>query len=344
MQCRRARQQPPGGQGAALHSLPAHRPSGGGSYFIAARLDWSLLKPVDPKTQPWFGFTAVVNDSDRTGEREIAFLTPGLHDAKYSNCYFNAMLPTSRPEFRLLPGKDASPDFLGGELLAAGLQGSCRFSAEWEDSSGKIHQGEIGTVEVTSAENLLKLPFQLRLPAGFEGRYHLTLRMNGRKVLEQEGSKLSPEREAAENINRLLARLDRTNRAIDALERKGKRSHYLSVPRKILNLHLPEIAGRFNAAKREGERNYYARQINMITPECQELFSEMEANIRKLENGGTLPQTWSYRPRRSGWSTDGRLRSPKTNPGGARHGRSSAPGTVTLNTSTGISPFCGSLG
>ena len=105
----------------------------GGSYFIAARLDWSLLKPVDPKTQPWFGFTAVVNDSDRTGEREIAFLTPGLHDAKYSNCYFNAMLPTSRPEFRLLPGKDASPDFLGGELLAAGLQGSCRFSAEWRD-------------------------------------------------------------------------------------------------------------------------------------------------------------------------------------------------------------------
>lgn len=279
----------------------------GGSYFIAARLDWSLLKPVDPKTQPWFGFTAVVNDSDRTGEREIAFLTPGLHDAKYSNCYFNAMLPTSRPEFRLLPGKDASPDFLGGELLAAGLQGSCRFSAEWRDSSGKIHQGEIGTVEVTSAENLLKLPFQLRLPAGFEGRYHLTLRMNGRKVLEQEGSKLSPEREAAENINRLLARLDRTNRAIDALERKGKRSHYLSVPRKILNLHLPEIAGRFNAAKREGERNYYARQINMITPECQELFSEMEANIRKLENGGTLPQTWSYRssPIRlvDGWPT-----------------------------------------
>ena len=266
-----------------------------GNYFIAARLDWTLLKPVDLQKQPFFGFSAVVNDSDRAKHREVAFLTPGLHDSKYSNCYITALLPAEKPVYRLLPGKDAGPDFFGGELLASGLRGNCRFTAEMKDAEGRVYRNEIGTVEVKTEGTLLKMPFQFRLPAGFSGRYHLTLQMNGQTVLEQKGNRQSPEQQAAENIRQLLAHLDRTNRALDTLDKQGKRSLYLTIPQKILNLHLNQIAGRFNTAKRAGECAFYARQINMITPECQELFAGMEADIRKLENGGTLPQAWSFR-------------------------------------------------
>lgn len=266
-----------------------------GNYFIAARLDWALLKPVDLEKQPYFGFTVAVNDCDRERHRDIAFLTPGLHDSKYSNCYINAMLPAGKPVFRLLTGKDASPDFLGGEILASGISGTCHFSAELKDAEGKVYRDEIGTSEMKTKGLLLKMPFQFRLPAQFEGRYQLTLKMNDQVILEQNGVKQSLVKQSAENIKLLLARLDKVNKEISTLAAKGKHSLYLTVPQKILNIHLNKIAERFNGAKDEAERTCYARQIMMIMPECTELFAGMEANIQKLGNGGTLPQAWSFR-------------------------------------------------
>ena len=86
-------------------------------YFVAARLSWKLLG--DLRQSGKFGFTVAVNDSAGKGERTVHFLTPGLHDAKYSDRYVQALLDTGEPVCWAAFPADSSAGLQRGSLLCS---------------------------------------------------------------------------------------------------------------------------------------------------------------------------------------------------------------------------------
>lgn len=132
-----------------------------GGWFLAARLDWKLLGPI--RTTGKFGFSFVVNDSDGPSHRAIYFLTPGVHDSKYSNQYFQALLDNGKPQLWAAVPATPSDRQLDGSLLFPPAGGKAVFTARLTDSAGKSFVRRLAAVSDARPDNLIRIPFSLPL-------------------------------------------------------------------------------------------------------------------------------------------------------------------------------------
>ena len=106
-----------------------------------------------------------INDVDHSGERSVYFLTPGLHDQKYSDQYIQGADPEWKAErMAYFSHRMRTPRVLKGDLLAAGVNGRFRFSVGMTDSKGKHVMRELSRANGVLPGELLKIPFEV--PAG----------------------------------------------------------------------------------------------------------------------------------------------------------------------------------
>ena len=66
-------------------------------YFVAGKLDWKVLSKIGYPEKRFYTFSMLINDATPEGGRDVYFLTPGIHDGKFSNEFFKVLLPEKRP-------------------------------------------------------------------------------------------------------------------------------------------------------------------------------------------------------------------------------------------------------
>ncbi|MBS1369166.1 MAG: hypothetical protein HPZ91_04325 [Lentisphaeria bacterium] len=265
-------------------------------YFIAARLDWKLLAGIDPENNGKFGFTVVVNDSDGSGRRAAYFLTPGLHDDKYSNQYIRAVFETGKPSLWAAPDSLDDAAKLSGSLLAAGLSGAQEIKAEVTGADGKSVTKLLGIIPGVKPGELIDLPFDIPLDKIAQGEYTADFKANGTSLEKLTGSKVDLYRQQLEITAGLESELKRLNAVADALfYGERPRSEYIASPLYILNEHLPRIRRRLVNASDDGAKKYYAEQAAMTNAEIAETLSDIAASLAELQAGRKLPETWKFR-------------------------------------------------
>jgi len=288
----------------ALLSQHGFRTAAG--YFIAARLDWKLLggiKPADGK----FGFTVAVNDADRASDRKVYFLTPGLHDKKYSDQYIQALFQGDRSVAWVWVSAESDARFLKGILVASGEDGAFVFNVELTDQTGKHFKRELGSVSGVKRNELFKVPFEIPLDQLAKGNYTADFRINGRSIRKVDGSKINLHEQQVPAVAGLMAELTRLNREFDVFYGNQPRSEYVAAPLNILNDRLPKLADHLDKSTTDDMKKYYAEQAAMTHADIAGTLTDLDAMLKQLKSGKALPPSWTFRSSEiklvDGWPT-----------------------------------------
>ena len=263
--------------------------------FIAARLDWKLLGGIEQGGNGKFGFTVAVNDVDRKGDRKVYFLTPGLHDKKYSDQYIQALFQGDRPIAWVWLPAESDARFLKGMLLASGEEGPFLFNAELTDQTGKHFKRELGRVSGAKRNELIKVPFEIPLDPLAKGNYTADFQINGRSVRKVAAAKINLYEQQIPAVAQLMTELTRLNREFDAFYGKRPRSEYVAAPLNILNCHLSKLANHLTGATSDDMKKYYAEQAAMTNADIAGTLTDLDAMLKQLKSGKTLPPAWTFR-------------------------------------------------
>ncbi len=264
-------------------------------YFIAARLSWKLLGSIESVDRGNFGFSVVVNDSDRVGERKVYFLTPGVHDQKYADGYIQALLERENPVIWVAPDTVSDARELTGLLTATGLKGRVEIQAKLHGGDGKVLTVPVNSVAAVKAGEIVKIPFAIRLDKIPNGAYQAEFLVNGQSVEKLAAQKVDFIRQQQEAFAALQQQFTEIEQAYRSFYGDRQPSPYVSGPLLLLAEHLPRLSGRLSKAQTEEEKRYYADLIAMTTPETVALLDELKETLAMLRSGKELPETWSYR-------------------------------------------------
>lgn len=270
----------------------AHGFRNGGNYFLAARLNWELLKPVRENGK--FGFCIVANDSDRAGHRTVSFLTPGLHDAKYSDQYVQALIDTGKPVFWAAVPETPSVEELTGTLLLTRTEGNVKLSAKLTDSRGKQFERNIVTVQDVKPGELLRVPFTLPLEALAEGECTVDFFANGNKAGAIKTARIDLYKMQGESLDSFCRKLDELKAAATRICGKHPCPAAVAVPLDILERHLSLLRERLRNAADDGEKQFYAELAAMTRQDTADALADLSARIERLNTGNALPQTWKF--------------------------------------------------
>lgn len=276
-----------------LLSLHGFRTEGG--YFIAARIAWKLLGGIDAADNGKFGFTVAVNDSDRPGERTVYFLTPGLHDRKYSDQYFQALFLGKEPFSWVWLSDTANPRVLPGILLASGETGEFLFTADVSAADGTRFTRELGRASGVKPADLLKVPFSVPLDRLPEGKYEVDFKIDGRSVRKFSAVKVDLYKQQTAAVAKLTAELARLNRKFDTFYGNRPRSEYVNAMLQALNSHLSQLADNLSKADSDGKKRFYAEQAAVANPGTADALSDLNGMLEQLKSGHQLPETWKFR-------------------------------------------------
>lgn len=275
-------------------------------YFIAGVIGWNCLAALKP---PYFTFNVVVNDLNANKRRDVYFLTPGLHDAKYSTQYVKALLDTGRPVLGASPANLLSTDAFTGTLVGANLKAPLRLEAAVTDGAGRVHLVPLREIPKTGAGDMIKLEYAI--PAGnlADGECRIEFRANGEPLAGYAVKK-------ADLIKQQSARLDAALRRLETLRRElaNEKSEYVRLPLNVLGDFLPRFRERMDRA---GDKRLHAERLLMVMPDAEAALDDLERLAGELKRGRKLPVTWRYIPGpirlAEGWpkaklqSSDGRV-------------------------------------
>lgn len=262
-------------------------------YFVAARLSWKLLGGLRQSGK--FGFTVAVNDSAGKGERTVHFLTPGLHDAKYSDRYVQALLDTGEPVCWAAFPADSSAGLQRGSLLCSNLAGDVRIAVELTGTDGKKSSRELGMVPEARKGELVFFPAVLPLDGLARGSYTAEFKINGVPVAKYAGSRIDLYEQQCEAVAAFCAETERLRREFSRYYGESAWSEYVSVPLRVLERWLPRLRRRLELARNDGEKEYYARQAAMVHRELEESLAALAEQLSFLKGGGSLPVAWKFK-------------------------------------------------
>ncbi len=262
-------------------------------YFLISRLGWDILGDIRKNSK--FGFTVAINDSDRTGHRAVYFLTPGLHDKKYSNVYIQAMLDTGKPVFQATLPDKPSAQLLEGSLQMINTPESVKFTAELTDVNGKKFTRDIANVRGVEKGEIVLVPFGISLDDMSKGNYSVEFKSNDQSLGKFQAVKADLYEQQMESMTAFVAKLEQLKKDVAEFYGNRTQSEYVAVPLKVLNLHLPRRMKQLQNAASKEEKLYYAEQAAMIQPEIADMLSKIETDLQLLRNGGKLPEVWSFR-------------------------------------------------
>lgn len=285
--CWDAGDEPHAGKELPPELVRAHGFRTAGGYFLAAHLSWRLLGDLHKTGK--FGFSIVANDSDAPAHRNVCFLTPGVHDAKYSDRYMQALLDAGEPVFWAAVPPTPSSKELTGTLLLSGTAGDVRFSVEFTDAAGKKTLRDIATVPGVVPGELVRLPFSLSIDALAKGNYTAEFRINGESAGKITCVKADLYSRQLEAVNTLCGELERLKAACDGIQ-----SEYLDVPLDILGRHLPRLQKRLAEAATDDEKKYYAEQAAMTRQDITDALADLKKRLKQLRSGGKLPEARKF--------------------------------------------------
>ena len=290
--CWDAGQDPFAGKELSAGLVQSHGIRMPGSYFLAARLSWKLLG--DLRHNKRFGFSIVINDSDSPSHRAVYFLTPGVHDAKYSNQYVQALLDTGTPVFWAEISEPQSTEELTGTILLSHVTGNVRFSVDFTDAAGRRERRDIETVFSVKPNELIRLPFSIPIDMLAPGPYQTVFLANGEKVGSINAVKTDFYKTQLESTGNLCKMLQYLKGSAKKLYGESPLSPYISVPLVILEKHLTLLHDRLLNAGSDDEKRHYARQAAMIRQDTEAALADLKKRIELLQSGGTLPGIWKF--------------------------------------------------
>ncbi len=262
-------------------------------YFLVARISWKLLHGMNKPANGRFGFNVAINESDKSGERKVYFLTPGIHDYKGSDKYYKGMIDFNTPSEWVSIDQESNHKALKGSMAAINQNGKLAFTAELIDSKGKKINQKIAGIEAQKNE-VLEIPFKIALTKLSQGCYTVEFKLNGKTIKLYKGCKEDLYKKQVAIFDNFMKKLASLNKEFTAFYGKNECSAYISIPLFILKKHLPEFRNRLLGAKTEGEKKYYAEKAAMINPELIEEFKDLEQKLVLLKSGKTLPATFKF--------------------------------------------------
>lgn len=280
------------GQKLPFELVQSHGSRTSGHYFLAARLNWKLLGKLYRNKR--FGFSIVANDSDAPSHRSVYFLTPGVHDSKYSDQYIQALLYTGTPVFWAAVSQQQTAENLTGTILLSHTNGDVRFSVKFTDSTGKKSNHVIATISDVKQSELIRLPFTLPINKLAQGPYQIEFLVNDEKVEHFTAVKANFHRAQQESVGKLYEKLQHLKKAAQKFYGQRTPSAYISVPLDILSRHLTLLYNHLLTAQSDGEKRHYAQQAAMTQKDTADALADLTRRIEQLQSGDSLPSTWKF--------------------------------------------------
>lgn len=274
-------------------------------YFIAGVIDWKFLKAFKP---PYFTYSVVVNDLNAEKQRDVYFLTPGIHDSKYSDQYVKTLLDGGRPVLGVSPQNLLSTDSFSGVLVGANLAAPLRLEAAVTDSTGKTQTIPLKEVSGLKKGDLIRLEYAI--PAGkfAEGECRIAFCANGTSLAEYTVTKADLVKQQSDRLTAALKRFETLRQELGDVN-----SEYVKLPLNVLGDFLPRLQSRM---ARAANKRLHAERLLMVMPGIEDALDDLERLANELKNGRKLPETWRYIPGsitlENGWpkaklrSSDGR--------------------------------------
>ncbi len=264
-------------------------------YFVAAQLDWKLLNAIRFPEQRHIMFSYIFNTSDSPGDRNVYFLTKGLHDDKSSLAYFHGML------FDPIQGsagiqniKSISAKAFSADLILTGYSNETKLGACLTDSTGKQRVMPLGYVESANPGDIYLLNSQLPIRDLAEGDITVEFFAANKSIGKFIGSKSDPGKEQALRLGKVFARYSKAKEEIAKLGEE-KSSAYFTLPLAVLDDMLPRFQEWLSsAAGNEDALIGLAERFEMVLPSVDDSLTDLENRIAATKTGQKQPESWIY--------------------------------------------------
>jgi len=260
-------------------------------YFVAGRLDWSLLSELKYPGKRFFTVSLIGNDANRANQRDVYFLTRGIHDEKDASQYFKALLTGSAPAAGVFADNVVTTGNLTGKVIANGE--AAKIEAKVTDSAGKVSVSELAAKVAAGKDQLLQLKYDLPLANAAEGAGKVEFLADGKVLCGFDFAKSDPVKAAALWLDSAAARLTELNGKFAALDPAQKSSLYVAVPLAVLNDKLIVFKNRFAKAGND-VKMLYVRRAELMKPGVDAALDDLQKSYDFIQKGGKLPLTYQY--------------------------------------------------
>ncbi len=260
-------------------------------YFVAGRLDWSLLSEVKYPGKRFLTVSLIGNDANRANQRDVYFLTRGIHDEKDASQYFKALLIDSASAAGVFADNVVTTSSLTGKVIANGE--AAKIEARVTDSAGKVNVTGLAPQMTTGKDKLLQLKYDLPLNNAAEGKGTVEFLADGKVLCNFDFSKSDPVKTAALWLDSAAARLTELNHKFAALDSAQKSSLYVTMPLAVLNGKLIAFKNRFANAGNDVKMLYVGR-AELMKPGVNAALDDLQKSYDLIQKGGKFPLTYQY--------------------------------------------------
>ncbi len=268
-------------------------------YRIETLLSWKLLDQFSPQNGV-LSYNLAINDSDKDGDRRIAFLASGLHDFKSSAQNRLLFLDDRQPRLSILLPESRFTDKLDGELYITNLSAAENWSVavELTDSNGKKHDYKLDGLRALNRNQQMRLLFDMNLEAIPDGDF--TIRFTA-----PDGSSNAVKSRKEDRLEFQKATLAAIGAEYQELKSKieasGKTSYYFDLYLSTMEREIKLHGDNLNSIGNETQKRYYLnRGESTILPELKQSLLQLreltenppQNSWRMLTSPQTLKDHW----------------------------------------------------
>lgn len=265
-------------------------------YFLAARLNWSLLKATDRTGKIPFSFNVVVNQSNGEGHRDIAFLTPGLHDKKYSNFYTIAFLESPSPIAKVITADLRNSREVKGTFYLSSLASDVpvTISAKFQDRQQQPRSLVLNKVASVRRDDVTVSKFWFPLDAAADGPFTIEFSANDRRLATVQGEKIDLFANESARLAALEANLKRLRQGFNVFYGPQPLSAYVTMPLAVLDKFTRDLRQIHRDAASSEQRKFFVERALLAVPGQESIVHQLENRLKQLQAGARLPETWQY--------------------------------------------------
>ncbi len=266
-------------------------------YFVTARINWSFLSKIDISKKGFFSYNIIVNDNDNGSNREVAFLSRGIHDSK--SCIDNIFcIPEEKASGALLKVEpEVSGDILEGKVVVNGnslKDGQMKISLV--DSSSKIQEYPIASSGKIPKDAFASADIRLDLKDLSPGRIHLSVKSGTNTIGACSFDRKDYFKECREALSEIKADYEKLSSMTTSLKDSGVSSSRLDSKMAISARQIKLLEKDIEKAQSPEEMNYYGRRGLRISQEMRDLLSLARSDITSLadKNSELKDKTYKY--------------------------------------------------
>ncbi len=263
-------------------------------YWIAARLNWKMLPAIDFNNKHNFSVNAIINECDKEGVREVAFLAPGIHTEKSGEENTLMLFDTGKPIIEIVGSADRFKTNLDGKLLAHGYEakGPWTIDGELTDSAGKKHNFKIDGIYPLKKDQVAAIDYGYSLKNVANGPFSLKFSVGKSFSCAMKGRKADIVKSVAVSINKSSQKLDALSKEI--AKHPEITSLYLTAPLAELKYQAALVKSDMKKCKDKKTTEFYASRAEKTCREITEGIALLQNRFQEAVKSGKKEATWSY--------------------------------------------------